>query len=157
MSANKLLKSLNDGQKWNFAIYSWEVRPNNNDGTGAVLGTDHERWTETLSRSVVIHRPESQSMFHLWKNASTDECCTFKLLSMPARKCANGKWRWGQGNCIYESKKEAEKAGVAIEIKRRLDEKKWELRAVYYAEHLSNEMVLLRPRSRNRILEWRTL
>ena len=35
---------------------------------------------------------------------------------MPAR--ANGKW--GNGD---ETKKEAEKAGVAIEIKRRLDEK----------------------------------
>jgi hypothetical protein len=43
---------------------------------------------------------------------------------MPARQCTNGKWRWGQGDCIYETKKEAEKAGVAIEIKRRLDEKK---------------------------------
>ena len=40
---------------------------------------------------------------------------------MPARKCTNGKW--GNGDCIYETKKEAEKAGVAIEIKRRLDEK----------------------------------
>ena len=55
---------------------------------------------------------------------SVNEFSTIKLLSMPARKCANGKWRWGQGDCIYETKKEAEKAGVAIEIKRRLDEKK---------------------------------
>lgn len=43
---------------------------------------------------------------------------------MPARKCTNGKWRWGNGDCIYETKKEAEKAGIAIEIKRRLDEAK---------------------------------
>tara|TARA_R100000084_G_C4591222_1_gene118535 strand:+ start:91 stop:216 length:126 start_codon:yes stop_codon:yes gene_type:complete len=39
---------------------------------------------------------------------------------MPAEKCSNGKWRWGQGACIYETKKDAEKAGVTIEIKRRL-------------------------------------
>jgi hypothetical protein len=37
---------------------------------------------------------------------------------------ANGKWRWGNGDCIYDSKKEAEKAH--IEIKRRLDEAKRE-------------------------------
>ena len=121
MSENKLLKNLNDGQKRSFAIYSREARPDYNDGTGAVLGTNNTRRAETLSRSVELHRPESQSLFHLWKNASTDECCTIKLLSMPARKCPNGKWRWGEGDCIYETKKEAEKAGVAIEIKRRLD------------------------------------
>ena len=38
---------------------------------------------------------------------------------MPARQCANGKWRWGNGD---ETKKEAEKAWH--EIKRRLDEAK---------------------------------
>tara|TARA_R100001163_G_scaffold8617_2_gene8467 strand:+ start:3704 stop:4957 length:1254 start_codon:yes stop_codon:yes gene_type:complete len=28
---------------------------------------------------------------------------------MPAKKCSNGKWKWGQnGSCIYNSKKEAE-------------------------------------------------
>ena len=145
------------GQKRSFAIYSWEARPDHNDGTGAVLGKDNTRRAEALPRSVVIHRPESEGLFYLWTNASVNECCTFKLLPMPARKCTNGKWRWGNGNCIYETKKEAEKAGVAIEIKRRLDEKKWELRALHHAEHLSNEMVLLQPRSRNRILERRTL
>jgi len=124
MSANNLLKNLNDGQKRSFAIYSREARPNNNDGTGAVLGTNNTRRAEALPRSVELHRPESEGLFHLWKNSSTDECCTFKLLPMPARKCDNGKWRWGNGDCIYETKKEAEKAGVAIEIKRRLDEKK---------------------------------
>jgi hypothetical protein len=120
MSANNLLKNLNDGQKRSFAIYIREARPNNNDGTGAVLGKNYERGTEAISTSVVVHRPEGESLFHLWKNSSVNECCTFKLLPMPARQCTNGKWRWGNGDCIYETKKEAEKAGVAIEIKRRL-------------------------------------
>ena len=119
-----MLKNLNDGQKRSFAIYSRKARPDYNDGTGALFGKNHERRAETLPRSVELHRPESQSLFHLWKNASTDECCTIKLLPMPARQCDNGKWRWGEGDCIYETKKEAEKAGVAIEIKRRLDEAK---------------------------------
>jgi hypothetical protein len=59
-------------------------------------------------------------MFYLREESSVDERGTFKLLPMPARQY--GKWRWGNGNCIYDSKKEAEKAH--IEIKRRLDEAK---------------------------------
>ena len=36
---------------------------------------------------------------------------------MPAIKCNNNKWKWGEkGKCIYDTKSAAEKAGVAIEI-----------------------------------------
>lgn len=36
---------------------------------------------------------------------------------MPAIKCNNGKWKWGEkGKCIYETKKDAEDAGIAITI-----------------------------------------
>ena len=29
---------------------------------------------------------------------------------MPVKKCSNGKWRIGSGDCIYDTKKTAEKA-----------------------------------------------
>ena len=30
---------------------------------------------------------------------------------MPAKKCENGKWKWGEsGSCVYDSKKDAEDA-----------------------------------------------
>jgi len=34
---------------------------------------------------------------------------------MPAIECENGKWKWGhRGQCVYDSKIDAEKAGIAI-------------------------------------------
>lgn len=34
---------------------------------------------------------------------------------MPAQKCNNGKWKWGEkGACIYDTKAKAEAAGRAI-------------------------------------------
>ncbi len=37
---------------------------------------------------------------------------------MPAIKCANGKWKWGErGACVYMTKQAAERAGRAIEAK----------------------------------------
>lgn len=40
---------------------------------------------------------------------------------MPAIFCqSNGKWKWGQnGSCIYNTKDQAEGAGIAIEINKR--------------------------------------
>jgi hypothetical protein len=36
---------------------------------------------------------------------------------MPCIKCTEGKWKWGtNGKCIYNSKSECEKAGLAILI-----------------------------------------
>lgn len=37
---------------------------------------------------------------------------------MPANNigCPKGKWRWGNGPCSFNSRGEAEKAGIAIEI-----------------------------------------
>jgi hypothetical protein len=38
---------------------------------------------------------------------------------MPCKSCSNGKWKWGNnGKCIYDSKSECEKAGMAILIDR---------------------------------------
>lgn len=35
---------------------------------------------------------------------------------MPAQRCSNGKWKWGQrGSCVFDTKEEAERAGRAIE------------------------------------------
>jgi len=35
---------------------------------------------------------------------------------MPVRKCPNGKWRIGNGPCVFTSKEKAEKAWVAVRI-----------------------------------------
>ena len=36
---------------------------------------------------------------------------------MPVIKCSNGKYKWGQnGKCVFDTKEQAEKAGIAIEI-----------------------------------------
>jgi hypothetical protein len=38
---------------------------------------------------------------------------------MPAQQCNNGKWKWGaNGACIFDTRKEAEIAGIAIIIKK---------------------------------------
>ena len=29
---------------------------------------------------------------------------------MPVHKCSNGKWRIGEGDCVYDTKEDAEKA-----------------------------------------------
>jgi hypothetical protein len=45
---------------------------------------------------------------------------------MPANYCDyNGKWSWGRGECIYDSKSEAEKVGITqlIERQNKLKEK----------------------------------
>lgn len=42
---------------------------------------------------------------------------------MPAIKCPNGKWRWGRGKCIYDTKGDAEQAGKAIEASKAKAEK----------------------------------
>jgi hypothetical protein len=35
---------------------------------------------------------------------------------MPAQRCSNGKWKWGQrGSCVFDSEEQAERAGRAIE------------------------------------------
>lgn len=44
---------------------------------------------------------------------------------MPAKQCPNGKWRWGRGKCIYDTKEIAEKAGVAIEVSKAEAEKRY--------------------------------
>ena len=44
----------------------------------------------------------------------------------PANFCDyNGKWSWGRGECIYDSKSEAEKVGITqlIERQNKLQEK----------------------------------
>ena len=34
---------------------------------------------------------------------------------MPAIRCSNGKWKWGErGKCVFDSKEDAERAGTAI-------------------------------------------
>lgn len=33
---------------------------------------------------------------------------------MPAQQCKNGKWRWGNGPCVHETRERAEKQGRAI-------------------------------------------
>ena len=35
---------------------------------------------------------------------------------MPVIKCSNGKWRIGNGPCMYTSKEKAEKAWIAIRV-----------------------------------------
>lgn len=38
---------------------------------------------------------------------------------MPALECNNGKWKWGsRGECVYDTKEEAQKAGIAILIEK---------------------------------------
>lgn len=37
---------------------------------------------------------------------------------MPVRKCANGKWRIGNGKCMYETKAAAERAYKAYLAKK---------------------------------------
>ena len=37
---------------------------------------------------------------------------------MPVRECKNGKWRIGEGECMYKSKKKAEKAYKAYLAKK---------------------------------------
>jgi hypothetical protein len=38
---------------------------------------------------------------------------------MPSIKCANGKWKWGErGKCMFETKQQADKSGVAISIQK---------------------------------------
>jgi hypothetical protein len=35
---------------------------------------------------------------------------------MPAQRCSNGKWKWGQrGSCVFDTQEQAERAGRAIE------------------------------------------
>ena len=35
---------------------------------------------------------------------------------MPAQRCSNGKWKWGQrGSCVFDTEEQAERAGRAIE------------------------------------------
>ena len=36
---------------------------------------------------------------------------------MPVRKCSNGKWRIGEGPCMYTSKEKAERAYAAYRAK----------------------------------------
>ena len=39
---------------------------------------------------------------------------------MPVFKCSNGKWRMGQnGDCVFDTKEQAEKAEIAYYIRRR--------------------------------------
>jgi hypothetical protein len=40
------------------------------------------------------------------------------IVKMPVTKCANGKYRIGNGKCIYTSKKKAEKAYKAYIAKK---------------------------------------
>lgn len=37
---------------------------------------------------------------------------------MPVHKCSNGKWRIGEGKCMYKSKEAAEKAYRAYKAKK---------------------------------------
>lgn len=38
---------------------------------------------------------------------------------MPAIKCNNGKWKWGtRGQCVFKTKRDAEAAGIAIQIQK---------------------------------------
>ena len=38
---------------------------------------------------------------------------------MPALRCSNNKWKYGQrGKCVFSTKKQAQKAGKAIEAKK---------------------------------------
>jgi hypothetical protein len=35
---------------------------------------------------------------------------------MPAQRCSNGKWKWGQrGSCVFDTEEQVERAGRAIE------------------------------------------
>lgn len=42
---------------------------------------------------------------------------------MPVKKCNNGKWRIGNGPCVYKTKKSAEKAYAAYRAKKHSEEK----------------------------------
>jgi len=43
---------------------------------------------------------------------------------MPAIRCSNGKWKWGEkGPCTFDSKEEAERVGHIIEEKKMLEDK----------------------------------
>lgn len=49
-----------------------------------------------------------------------------KEIQMPAIKCTNGKWKWGEnGQCVFSSKANAEAAGKAIEAKKTKKSKKY--------------------------------
>lgn len=41
---------------------------------------------------------------------------------MPVKKCENGKWRIGEGKCMYETKEKAEKAYKAYLAKKHQNE-----------------------------------
>ena len=43
---------------------------------------------------------------------------------MPVQKCSNGKWRIGEGDCIYQTKEKAEKAYRGYLMKKQLKSKK---------------------------------
>ena len=43
---------------------------------------------------------------------------------MPIYKCADNKWKIGKGPCIYDSKKQATKAWIAILIKKEKEKDK---------------------------------
>jgi hypothetical protein len=66
--------------------------------------------------------PKAKVCFTCGRSPQLMSAALLNFYQLPARQY--GKWRWGNGNCIYDSKKEAEKAH--IEIKRRLDEAKRE-------------------------------
>jgi hypothetical protein len=49
-----------------------------------------------------------------------------KEQAMPAIKCSNGKWKWGEnGQCVFSSKTNAEIAGKAIEAKKSQKKRKY--------------------------------
>lgn len=43
---------------------------------------------------------------------------------MPVRKCSNGKYRIGDGPCVYKTKQSAEKAYGGYRAKKRREKKK---------------------------------
>lgn len=42
---------------------------------------------------------------------------------MPVKQCPNGKWRIGEGPCVYETKEKAQRAYTAYLISRAQDER----------------------------------
>ena len=43
---------------------------------------------------------------------------------MPVIKCSNSKYKWGQkGKCVFKTKKQAEKAGRAIQAQKAIKKK----------------------------------